>query len=617
MANASVEQTAQLPSSSATRSLGGAEAVLEALASIQRVATERENTFVAEVAADAARRLAEKRFNLVVLGEFKRGKTTFINSLIGAELLPSAVVPLTSVITVVSYGDKPSARIEFLDGSVRDVAIEDLQEFVTERGNPGNVRGVRLAAVSYPSAYLRDGLSIVDTPGVGSVHQHNTDTAYSFLPKADAGVFLLTSDPPISAQERAYLRDVLRHVPRLFFLLNKVDRLSQEELNEALQFTRQVLTEELGSVDVQLYAVSARRALQARLNGDHTALETSGLPRFERELARFLREERAEVAITAARRRALALAEELQSGLGLERRALSLSLEKLRSAAAAFEAQMQEIQEQRKEDMLLVDWATRHILKEVVDPSLRDEQTMGRDRLVKELAAFAKERRSLPNGAFMAALNEWLPNALTDAALDWRARQEDAVRDALNKALSRFSERARRHRDSVADAVRGLFEISLPQIPVEVPLPDSLAFSLHTWAMVVRVDPLLAPLLQLLPTPYFHGLMVSRAYAKIRDRWPMALGHAREDLSKRIAQTAAEYQAALGASLDALIDGLRGALAHALTRHEEGQEFVARDLARLEQQSQELARCVELLSPPPLRPQANGNGAHAAATPQQ
>lgn len=581
--------------------------VREALSRLHRLALERGSTFAAEVAQDAERRLAENRFNLVVLGEFKRGKTTFINGLVGAELLPSAVVPLTSVVTLVTYGEEPGATVEFQGGQSRALALEDLPDYVTERGNPRNTKGVRLVTVRYPSSYLRDGLCIVDTPGVGSVYQHNTDTAYSFLPRADAGVFLLTSDPPISAQERAYLKDVRRQVPRLFFLLNKVDRHSAEELREALEFTRGVLREELEEEGLQIQPVSARQALEARLEGDAAALEASGLPAFERELRRFLAEDRARVAVEAATRRGLALVEELQSGLGLERRATALPLETLRSRMDAFEGKMREIQEQRQEDLLLADWATRQVLKEVVDPSLREEEALGRDRLLSQLDALVLEKRREPLGVFLAALNQWLPATLTAAAQDWRSRQEQAIQQALRSALSRFSDRAAHQRSHVSEAVGDLFDLQLPTVPTEVPLPENLGFHFQTWTMQVRVDPLLAPLLRLLPASWSRSLLASQARARLREKWPMALGHAREDLALRITRTAEEYRSALGEGLDALIGGLREALARAMGRHQEGQEAVARELARLELQAQELDRCRELLAEPTAGPSGNGH----------
>ena len=120
-------------------------------------------------------------FNLVILGQFKRGKTTLINSLIGKEILPSSVVPLTSMVTILRFGEELRCNIFMEDGSEKNVRIEELSDYVTEKGNPKNIRGVRCARIEYPSPFLKEGILLIDTPGVGSTFMHNTETTYDFL----------------------------------------------------------------------------------------------------------------------------------------------------------------------------------------------------------------------------------------------------------------------------------------------------------------------------------------------------------------------------------------------------------------------------------------------------
>ncbi len=140
----------------------------DALAELADFAHARESSAVAEAARALDKKLVENRFNVVVLGEFKRGKTTFVNALLGAEMLPAAVVPLTSIVTAVTYGEEIRARIEYLDGREEDVSVQDLTRWVTERDNPANHRGIRHAVLSYPSEDLRDGCSSSTPPAWGA-----------------------------------------------------------------------------------------------------------------------------------------------------------------------------------------------------------------------------------------------------------------------------------------------------------------------------------------------------------------------------------------------------------------------------------------------------------------
>lgn len=171
-------------------------------------------------------------FNLVVVGQFKRGKTSLINALLGAAILPVAVVPLTSIVTIMKYGDALRIMVYFNDGRVAAIKTESLPEYVTERGNPKNKKDVSEVVITYPSPYLRGGVRLIDTPGVGSIYQHNTDVAYQYLPKSDAALFLLSVDQPMSKAELDFLRDVQEYSNKIFFLLNKADYLIEKGISQ-------------------------------------------------------------------------------------------------------------------------------------------------------------------------------------------------------------------------------------------------------------------------------------------------------------------------------------------------------------------------------------------------
>ena len=135
-----------------------------------------------EVLRELFERLAEDRFNLVVVGRFSRGKTSLMNAILATDLLPVGMVPLTSVITLVSYGSEPKAVLHYQGTSLfMDVPIRELAEHITERGNPGNGRGIRAAEVQVPAEFLRRGFTFVDTPGtrLGDPRQHPHDRGLS------------------------------------------------------------------------------------------------------------------------------------------------------------------------------------------------------------------------------------------------------------------------------------------------------------------------------------------------------------------------------------------------------------------------------------------------------
>jgi GTP-binding protein EngB required for normal cell division len=183
--------------------------------------------------------LAEDRFNLAVVGQFKRGKSSLMNAIIGRDLLPTGLLPLTSAITTLRYGPEEKVVLRRKGWALEpEVPLAELADYVTERGNPGNEKGLIEARVDQPIGFLRRGLHFVDTPGIGSSRTENTATTYEFLPKADALIFVTSVEAPLSEAEEAFLQDVRGHVRRLFVVVNKTDLLAAGERREVLDYVR-------------------------------------------------------------------------------------------------------------------------------------------------------------------------------------------------------------------------------------------------------------------------------------------------------------------------------------------------------------------------------------------
>lgn len=130
-------------------------------------------------------KLKNKELTISVIGQFKRGKTSFINTILKDNILPVGIIPVTSVVTKIQYGSG-YATVLFKDSHDETVPLDALGAFVSEQENPINKKGVSFVNLYLPYDFLKEGLIIVDTPGVGSMHQHNTDEAYAFMKDSDA-----------------------------------------------------------------------------------------------------------------------------------------------------------------------------------------------------------------------------------------------------------------------------------------------------------------------------------------------------------------------------------------------------------------------------------------------
>jgi len=233
--------------------------------------------------------LAEDRFNLAVVGQFKRGKSTLMNAVLGSDLLPTGLLPLTSAITTLCYGSKERVVLRRKGWTLeQEVPMTELAEYITERGNPGNEKGLIEARIELPLPFLRRGLHFIDTPGIGSARQENTATTYAFLPQMAAVIFVTSVEAPLSEAEERFLLDIRGQVRQLFIVVNKIDLLGETEREEVLGYIQTHMEQLLGTGAIHLFPLSARDGLKAKLTHDDVGIQRSGLAYFEQALATFL-----------------------------------------------------------------------------------------------------------------------------------------------------------------------------------------------------------------------------------------------------------------------------------------------------------------------------------------
>ena len=234
-------------------------------------------------------RLAEDRFNLVVVGRFSRGKSSLMNAVLGHDWLPTGLVPLTSVITTVTYGTKPEVVLEYQDRGFRSkIELGALADHITQAGNPGNIKKIKIAEVHLPAEILRRGFFFVDTPGLGSPIAENTRTTESFLPEADAFLLVTGYESPLSEDEARFLRTVSSSARRVFVVLNKQDTVDPAQRSQALAYVEDQLHSLFERDLPSIFSISARDGLEAKKKQDSQLLDASGLPRLEDGLVQFL-----------------------------------------------------------------------------------------------------------------------------------------------------------------------------------------------------------------------------------------------------------------------------------------------------------------------------------------
>ncbi|MFL5306843.1 MAG: dynamin family protein [Polyangia bacterium] len=271
-------------------------------------------------------KLDDERFVVVVLGEFNHGKSTFINALLGAPLLPTGITPTTAVLSHVSHGPRRTATVVTENGERRPIDPAALADWLTVEGEVGQT-GAEAASIHHveltePLPLLENRLTLVDTPGVNDINEQRAEITYGYLPRADAAVFLLDATQILTASERQFLEErILRSTrDRLLFVVAKTDLLSETELTETLAFARK----HLGGIvpEPAIFPISARRALA----GDRAG---SGLDAFITALGATVENQRRKLLLDNALADATRLAGFIRQSLAIHRRSLELPLGEL------------------------------------------------------------------------------------------------------------------------------------------------------------------------------------------------------------------------------------------------------------------------------------------------
>lgn len=206
--------------------------------------------------SDLREKLENNNITVAVIGQFKRGKTTFVNKLMGKKMLPAGIVPITAAVTRLTYGEE---RVEVIyeNGLNELIQLDELSKYVSEQENKDNFRGVSEIAINTECDFLKKGIVLVDTPGVGSTHEKNSTAAYDFVTESDAVIFMLSVDSPVNKIETDFLETVKKYAGKFFFAVNKIDVIDEEDLEEYVQYCNNLLSGIMGE-DVKLFPLSSR-----------------------------------------------------------------------------------------------------------------------------------------------------------------------------------------------------------------------------------------------------------------------------------------------------------------------------------------------------------------------
>jgi GTP-binding protein EngB required for normal cell division len=242
-----------------------------------------------------ASRLEDNNLEVALFGRVSSGKSSLLNALLSTDVLPVGINPITAVPTKLEYGATLRAFVTYGNGRNEIVTVEELGKLVTEQGNPGNLRNVTRAMVQVPSPRLKQGIVLVDTPGLGSLARRGGAETLAYLPSCDLALLLIDAGTTLNEEDVGTLRLLYEAAIPAIVLLSKADLLGEGDLHQVTGYIHEQLQQEMG-LTLNVHPISSLPEQSVLL--DHF-FEQELLPRFNQ--ARVLRSSSAARKIGALR----------------------------------------------------------------------------------------------------------------------------------------------------------------------------------------------------------------------------------------------------------------------------------------------------------------------------
>jgi replication fork clamp-binding protein CrfC len=438
----------------------------------------------------ASQNLRKGVFRLLVLGDLKRGKSTFLNALLGENLLPSDVNPCTAILTVLRYGKEKRVAVyfkdnkppEFLDFQAfkQKYTIDPDESKVLEKENRQAFPDVDYAVVEYPLSLLEKGIEIVDTPGLNDTEARNK-LSLSYINNCHAILFVFRAIQPCTLEERRYLENYIKERNlSVFFLINAWDEIrhelinaeSSEDLQDAEEKLRKVFRTNLAEYcqvdgenlyDRRVFELSSLAALRRRLKNPEDTLEGTGFPEFLEVFNQFLLEERAIVQFQQIKHLARKSYHRLHEAIERRLPLLSEDVETLKAKIHAIEPEFKQLTEVRdrftEEIRIMRDRKAKEVADSLKDYILKLGDTFEADfvRYQPSLSFFdflIQGRREEFNHAFKQAFERYI----NEKILTWERTAEQQIEEAflqLAKSAANYGEIYRQITDSMTEKLTG------------------------------------------------------------------------------------------------------------------------------------------------------------------
>jgi GTP-binding protein EngB required for normal cell division len=224
-------------------------------------------------------RLESKSYEVALFGRVSSGKSSLLNYIVQTDILPVGVNPITAVPTRLTYGKAPTLAVWYADKSAEQMEVGRLSEFVTEQKNPANHKRVTRIVAELPSSRLRDGVVLVDTPGLGSLATAGAAETLACLPRCDLGVVLIDAGSTLTQDDLSTIQALYEAGVPATVLLSKSDLLTPEDRLSAIAYVGEQMRSRLG-ITLSVHPVSVQATHAVLLARSSTSNRPAEIPAF-------------------------------------------------------------------------------------------------------------------------------------------------------------------------------------------------------------------------------------------------------------------------------------------------------------------------------------------------
>ncbi len=559
---------------------------IQNIESLKSIIKNLNNKHLKDEIDEFSEKVTSDNFYLVMLGLFKRGKSSLINALLKDEIVPTGIIPLTAIITLIEYGSKKYAEIFFINSDSKKVNILEVNQYVAEKENPKNIKQVSYVKIYHNSEILKR-VTIIDTPGVGSSLEHNTETTNRFIDKIDAAMFILSGDVPITKAESEFLTGIKLRIPKVIFVLNKIDLLPTEQLEEVKNYNISVLNEICDKKPIELIKVSSKNALLGFQQNSSNLIKISKIESLINRINLLAETEKELIINDSVTKRLLLLTNEAIALIKFRVETLKMPSMDLEEKLKQFSSLMGVMKNEKGDFDILMEGRAKQLQNHVAETV----NEIG-DKMINELEDdFAANRVSLLKSMKtenLSSIQERYIEKLKSGFDELKNDLEENVIENFKNILTKYGNGANEFMSKFLNSLGGMFNFDISLLSEKFDLKSFTSFYYNFESEPTVLGLHNGMLRSKMPQLVIEKLVFNKMLDSLISKIQSNCGRVIYDITYRIQESFIKFKFDINDKHGKILDDLEKILNNTLSQKQQSEHNIENDVNQLEEKLNEL-----------------------------